>query len=44
MFTNGNARAEVSLRAGFGSQSHFTRLFHRLTGATPESYRETLRR
>lgn len=36
--------AEVSLRAGFGSQSHFTRLFHRLTGETPKSYRDTLRR
>lgn len=36
--------AEVSLRAGFGSQSHFTRLFHRLTGETPKSYRDALRR
>jgi AraC family transcriptional regulator len=36
--------AEVSLRTGFSSQSHFTRLFHRLTGETPKSYREMLRR
>jgi AraC family transcriptional regulator len=36
--------AEISLRAGFSSQSHFTRLFHRLTGETPKSYREMLRR
>jgi AraC family transcriptional regulator len=30
---------EVGLRTGFGSQSHFTRLFRRLTGMTPGSYR-----
>jgi AraC family transcriptional regulator len=30
---------EVGLRTGFGSQSHFTRLFRRLTGTTPGSYR-----
>jgi AraC family transcriptional regulator len=33
--------AEVSLSAGFSSQSHFTRLFHRLTGVTPKSYRDS---
>jgi AraC family transcriptional regulator len=32
--------AQVSLSAGFSSQSHFTRLFRRHTGTTPKSYRE----
>lgn len=36
--------AEVAFSAGFSSQSHFTRLFHRLTGETPKSYRDMLRR
>jgi AraC family transcriptional regulator len=36
--------AEVAFSAGFSSQSHFTRLFHRLTGETPKSYRDALRR
>ena len=31
--------AEVGLRTGFSHQSHFTRLFRRLTGTTPQSYR-----
>jgi AraC family transcriptional regulator len=35
--------SEVGLRAGFGDQSHFTRLFRRLTGTTPQSYRQMLR-
>ena len=30
---------EVSSRAGFSHQSHFTRLFRKLTGTTPQSYR-----
>ncbi|MCA1575120.1 MAG: AraC family transcriptional regulator, partial [Acidobacteria bacterium] len=30
---------EVSSRSGFSHQSHFTRLFRRLTGTTPQSYR-----
>jgi AraC family transcriptional regulator len=30
---------EVSLRAGFNNQSHFTRLFHQRTGLTPKAYR-----
>jgi AraC family transcriptional regulator len=30
---------EVSLRAGFSNQSHFTRLFHQRTGLTPKAYR-----
>ena len=35
---------EVSLRTGFQNQSHFTRLFRRLTSLTPRAYRETNRR
>src|SRR5918998_3002362 len=30
---------EVGLRSGFSHQSHFTRLFHKHTGTTPQSYR-----
>jgi AraC family transcriptional regulator len=30
---------EVGLRSGFSHQSHFTRLFHRLTGTTPQAFR-----
>jgi AraC family transcriptional regulator len=30
---------EVSFRVGFKSQSHFTRLFRKLTGITPRAYR-----
>ena len=32
--------AEVSLRAGFKSQSHFTTLFRRFTALTPKAYRD----
>lgn len=31
---------EVGLCCGFQNQSHFTTLFHRLTGVTPNTYRE----
>jgi AraC family transcriptional regulator len=34
---------EVSLRSGFGDQSHFSRTFHRLIGLTPRHYRTALR-
>lgn len=30
---------EVGFRSGFSHQSHFTRLFRRLTGTTPQTYR-----
>lgn len=33
---------EVALCVGFPNQSHFTTLFHRLTGVTPRTYREGL--
>ena len=35
---------EVALVVGFQNQSHFTALFHRLTGVTPKTYREGLLR
>ena len=31
--------ASIALRAGFADQSHFTRMFRRLSGMTPRSYR-----
>lgn len=34
----------VALELGFSSQSHFTSTFQRLTGTTPRSYRQHLRR
>lgn len=32
--------ADIALRVGLASQSHFTTVFHRLTGMTPKAYRE----
>ncbi len=34
--------AEIAVRCGFGSQSSFTRAFHRLTGLTPREVRRSL--
>lgn len=34
---------DVALRAGFADQSHFSRMFHRLTGLAPRQYRQALR-
>ncbi len=31
---------EVACRVGFTTQSHFTTVFHRVTGMTPREYRE----
>jgi AraC family transcriptional regulator len=31
--------AEIALAAGFTDQSHFTRVFRRLTGTTPAAFR-----
>ena len=31
--------AHVALAVGFANQSHFSALFHRITGSTPRSYR-----
>lgn len=40
MMRAANARlVEVSLLAGFSSQSHFTSTFHRMVGATPAEFR-----
>jgi AraC family transcriptional regulator len=33
--------AEIALAAGFTDQSHFTRVFRRLTGTTPAAFRRT---
>jgi AraC-like DNA-binding protein len=35
--------AEVALTCGFADQSHFTRVFSRLTGASPGSWRRSVR-
>jgi len=35
--------AEISLAAGFADQSHFTRVFRRMTGMSPARFRDTLR-
>jgi AraC family transcriptional regulator len=38
------ALAEIAFSAGFADQSHFTRVFKRLTGFTPAAYRQAVRR
>jgi len=38
-----NTLAEVALATGFGDQSHFTRVFARLAGATPAAWRRDRR-
>ncbi|HJW93742.1 MAG TPA: AraC family transcriptional regulator [Thermoanaerobaculia bacterium] len=35
--------ADIALSAGFASQSHLTRVFHRATGTTPAAYRVLIR-
>lgn len=32
--------AEIALSTGFSDQSHFTRIFHRITGMTPNAFRK----
>ena len=34
--------AQIAVRVGFASQSHFTTIFRRLAGTTPKIFRETL--
>ena len=34
--------AEIALRSGFSSQSHFTTTFRRVAGATPRAFRATI--
>ena len=36
----GSSLAEISAALGFSGQSHFTTVFHRITGCTPRSYRD----
>ena len=31
-------QAEIALELGFADQSHFSRVFHRLTGMTPKAW------
>jgi AraC family transcriptional regulator len=35
--------SQIAAAVGFASQSHFTTVFKRLTGATPRTYRADLR-
>ena len=39
---SGASLAEIALAAGFSDQSHFSRVFRRLTGMTPAKYRDAL--
>ncbi len=34
--------AEIALQLGFADQSHFSRIFHRLTGMTPKTWRSLI--
>ncbi|HEY2456945.1 MAG TPA: helix-turn-helix transcriptional regulator, partial [Candidatus Acidoferrum sp.] len=34
--------AEISMETGFADQSHFCRVFRRITGMTPHSFRTSL--
>ena len=34
--------ADIALESGFGSQAHFTTVFHKMVGATPRAYRRCL--
>lgn len=40
LLAEGHALSEVALRTGFYDQSHFTRVFKRMTGLTPGAYRK----
>ena len=31
---------EIAFELGFPSHSHFTKIFHKMTGATPRQFRE----
>jgi AraC family transcriptional regulator len=35
--------AEISLETGFSDQSHFTRAFRKITGMTPQAFRDSIR-
>ena len=40
---NGSDLADIAVRLGFASQSHFSDVFHRATGLTPNAYRQARR-
>lgn len=40
---NGHDLADIAIRLGFASQSHFSDVFHRATGLTPNAYRHARR-
>lgn len=42
--TGRESLADVALDLGFGDQAHFTRVFRRVTGKTPNAYRRQARR
>lgn len=44
LIANREALADIALTCGFADQSHFTRSFARLVGATPRAWRASLRR
>ena len=41
--TTDHSITEIALACGFNSNSYFTKLFHRITGKTPNAYRKELR-
>ena len=43
LFTTDKAVKEVAFILGFSAQNYFIRLFHKLTGITPQEYRRKLR-
>ena len=43
LFTTDKAVKEVAFILGFSDQNYFIRLFHKLTGITPQEYRRKLR-
>jgi AraC-like DNA-binding protein len=44
MLTPEISTAEISLATGFADQSHFTRVFRKVTGITPAAFRVQLSR
>lgn len=40
LLRDGRSPAEAADGSGFSSQSHFTRMFHRMLGTTPGAYRK----
>lgn len=42
MLADGDPIAEIASACGFSSQSHLTRMFKAVTGATPSSYRRSV--